>query len=1126
MDSRQPWYSRRLAEASWAPSPLQVGLSHFNRFAAGLGVFGLLLIAAILWVRQSVDEQIRIKVDRELNAALAGLGLHATLDDAHFVPGEGILFRGLTIADNQQSHLVVDRILVRGAIGWHQLLLGQVEPQNVEVRGAKLICVRDLQGRWNFESWLAGIGRQPNLGGWRMVPVQLRQCQVEIRVQGPRHTLAYALRDLSIAAMPRRQSHPAGANSTPDSTPVPSPTEWLDIQGGLTANGVQQVNFQLSWNLATQRWSAAVAAVAAAIDSKMLSAATELVGEPIRLNTQFRGILDLQCSSQGSFHPLRLDAFQVDGSLNDFEVSDPAIPTTIREARAKFRLTPTAIDVWDVEARSDEGNIVCQFHRDGLWDGPWRWTGTCRRVRIDSAIAQRLPPALHSLFTTWRPEGLVDLEFDVRRTSERIVPHLRAGILDASFEFEKFPYRIEHCVGQLVLQDDHCTFQMEALDDNRIVRIAGDVRNPGKDFTGGIDILVDGLLPLDAKLFRALEAQPKTAQLVQRFHPTGHVQFEARIERDDPRTPQADKEYRIQLVDCSVRHDLFDYPFYNVNGELRLRNDSVDVRQVTGVHGNGSVQCDGRWTKADGLELNFAARSVNLDDQLLAALPSLARARWTELRPTGVVDLVHVRMIQANEPSPTQIDVDAELTGGSDPQRNSVSIRPTWFDYSIHNLSGHVRIASGAIQLQAMRGQHGGTWFSCDGQGTFDASDWRLELTRIFVGGVNPDEELLTALPPALANAARRLSLTGLLNVGGTAIVRGGSLPAQESARQLPERPASQAYTAWNSTPTSSAPHTTPRTGGGAKHALPHFSGVTLDWDLRVDFDNLRTHVGTPIENICGFATLRGQVQPERFYCRGDLNVDSAMIARTQLTQIQGPIYLDDHVLLMGSRTSEVSPGGPQPPLASQFCGGTLLLDGKMDMQDQYPFVLDAQLEQCDMSCISDELVPKHKNLLGLGYAKVRLAGDTSGRHSWRGTGEVYLRGARIEVPIMSALGQVLRETELDRTVFDESNITFDIRGENIDFNQIEMIGSPISLIGNGRVNHNREIDLDFYTILGRNRIRIPIVTDLYRVSSQQFLHIKVDGDLDNPRTHKTVLPGINEPLQRLAEDLEPREVR
>ena len=80
----------------------------------------------------------------------------------------------------------------------------------------------------------------------------------------------------------------------------------------------------------------------------------------------------------------------------------------------------------------------------------------------------------------------------------------------------------------------------------------------------------------------------------------------------------------------------------------------------------------------------------------------------------------------------------------------------------------------------------------------------------------------------------------------------------------------------------------------------------------------------------------------------------------------------------------------------------------------------------------------------------------------------------------------------------------------------MEFIGDAISLLGEGEMNLDWDIDLNFYTVIGRNRLNIPLISQLYRAGSQRTLAIKVDGKLDNPRTHSTVLPEFNENLKQL----------
>jgi len=116
----------------------------------------------------------------------------------------------------------------------------------------------------------------------------------------------------------------------------------------------------------------------------------------------------------------------------------------------------------------------------------------------------------------------------------------------------------------------------------------------------------------------------------------------------------------------------------------------------------------------------------------------------------------------------------------------------------------------------------------------------------------------------------------------------------------------------------------------------------------------------------------------------------------------------------------------------------------------------------------------------------------------------------------MLSLLKLLNVGRTDRTAFDSSNINFLINGTDIDFERIELVGDAISLIGNGRMNLDQDLDLNFYSIVGRNRIRIPLLNELYHAGSQQILWISVDGTTENPKMSREVLPQLNDSIRQL----------
>lgn len=164
------------------------------------------------------------------------------------------------------------------------------------------------------------------------------------------------------------------------------------------------------------------------------------------------------------------------------------------------------------------------------------------------------------------------------------------------------------------------------------------------------------------------------------------------------------------------------------------------------------------------------------------------------------------------------------------------------------------------------------------------------------------------------------------------------------------------------------------------------------------------------------------------------------------------------------------------------------------------------------------------EQIAGHGFCALELTGDAPNIDSYRGRGVAQLRDAQIyELPTVLSLLKLLQIKQVDRTAFDTGNIDFSVNGENIDLNRMEFNGDAISLIGNGSVNLNRDLDVNFYSVMGRNKFNVPLISDLYRAGSQRILWIKVGGTCNNPVMKRQVLPQLNDSIRQLFQQPNPR---
>ena len=116
----------------------------------------------------------------------------------------------------------------------------------------------------------------------------------------------------------------------------------------------------------------------------------------------------------------------------------------------------------------------------------------------------------------------------------------------------------------------------------------------------------------------------------------------------------------------------------------------------------------------------------------------------------------------------------------------------------------------------------------------------------------------------------------------------------------------------------------------------------------------------------------------------------------------------------------------------------------------------------------------------------------------------------------MARLLNVLSLRPPDTTAFTSSDVDFRLQGEQIYLDRVDFFGDAISLKGKGWMDLNRQVNLDFYALVGRQEFQLPVIRMLLAEASKNILLIQVVGDVDNPQVIKKPLPELDDTLQRL----------
>ena len=211
--------------------------------------------------------------------------------------------------------------------------------------------------------------------------------------------------------------------------------------------------------------------------------------------------------------------------------------------------------------------------------------------------------------------------------------------------------------------------------------------------------------------------------------------------------------------------------------------------------------------------------------------------------------------------------------------------------------------------------------------------------------------------------------------------------------------------------------------------------------------------------------------------------------------------------------------------------GGDVALDAQILLDNELHFGADVSLADGQIVEFAQAVYPGAHDITGKVFALVHLQGAKAGLHTLQGNGQVRLREADVyQLPVMARLLSVLSLRDPDDTAFTSSDIDFRVNGEQIYLDRIDFSGDVLSLKGKGWMDLNRQINLDFYALVGREEFQLPLVKALLAEASKSILLIQVvgngrsaAGDSQGPagagRDAATYFPGIGTAYGRVPVD-------
>ena len=696
---------------------------------------------AVFCLYRQINDEIRCRVETRL--AQHYKGLKVRVRSAQLVEGKGIRVYDLSISDPNVEGpsaelLHVDESMFECATDWKELIKGDPPIQRVTILRPTLRVMRRPDGTWNCGELLPPphfVNCVPDVS-WENGVIEVFDPQ-----KSPASKLV--LRDVNLTITPA----PA---ETPGAKPV-----VRRLRGTLAGDGLRRVEFEGWFDVQSLACSICGKADGVEVSPELRDSIPEPLATRLATLGDLRGQAGLEFQvdyDQAAAVQLRFD---VQARLARGRIDDRRLPQALSDIRATVRLNNGGYTIDDLTARSGQATLRMSCRVSGFEPtSPLALTAEVRRLELDPALMNVLPPAMQELWRHYSPAGPIDADVRLDYDGKTWRPQVSLTCLDVAFTHYKFPYRLDHGRGSIVLKDDSLKIDVTAYSGRQPVHLTAAVAAPFSSAPTGWFEARGSDLQIDEALIAALPEKPQ--EVARSFDPRGTVGLYVRMWRGRPEEPMH-QHLLLDVNGGSVCFNGFPYLLTNVRGTLEMLDQNWVFRNLAGAHNTARVTCEGHLMpglQGRELVLNFTGRDVPLEEELRNALslrnPHIQQV-WLDMRPRGVVDLTaEVRCLVEEKKFSVGVRVR--------PQRETASIEPVHFLYRLDRIQGDLIYRNGHVDFERCKGEHGpvnmpvkvATEGYCDFQ---PDGRWLMHFEKLSVDQIRADRELSQALPDRLKKA-------------------------------------------------------------------------------------------------------------------------------------------------------------------------------------------------------------------------------------------------------------------------------------------------------------------------------------------------------------------------------------
>jgi hypothetical protein len=794
-------------------------------------------------------------------------------------------------------------------------------------------------------------------------------------------------------------------------------------------------------------------------------------------------------------------------------------------------------------------------------------------------------PHLESVYRVYSPRGPADLDLTIRRGPEAGDPLEVSGTLfcrDMEMTYLHFPYRLERIRGAIRFSPrEYVIVEDEALPEAERgivgrhgparVRLTGWAKNPGPTVESRIRVRGTDV-PLDEDLRQALAEKQRA--VYDQYRPGGVADIDVDIYRPPHAGARPEVIVDLKLRDGRFAYEGFPYALEHAAGEIVIAPGRTQIMEVRGRHGEASVTVSGEIdTSGDGppsVDLKVAGQDVPLDDDLAAALPERERAVLAVFHLSGLADVEGTVRRSAETKGALDYDLAIRL------KKARMIYEP--FPFLAEDVSGTLRLASGACRIEKLTGYNAGARIDATGSIEQRADDYAMDL--VLTGkDVTLGESLRGALGPDIRSVWSHISPRGRVDLQahltkafgpGEVLKHHVWVTAHDVQAQLDVFPYPLEHVEGQMEFVGSEVRLhdlRARTGltefvlaGRIAYAQPD-AGPELDLVLQtrgLRFEGpLRDALPAPLQKAFALIRPTGRV---------DLNLESlryrpATPDRPAEAEWRGSAILDEVGAEPGLRIADIVgtadvqgrwtegkvwlKGGMQiqqgtvadkaiantrlviekpedkdvadvQSIEGEFYGGRIEGFATIGLTGSGRYAINLAVQDVDFARLLREgLRLEHTISGGRLRATLGLRATGPDAATVEASGAAYVTEADLyKTPLIVKILNALSLGSTDETAFHNARILYFLRGKRMILGDVRLEGDALNLYGAGVMEADGQLDLVFLVGKKNDNPLIPALYELMEGIRRQIAVVYVTGTLADPRVETRTLEAVSEPVR------------